>query len=55
MSEDKMIQHLSDISEQLYNINNNLEKIANFFEKWTDFDTDRPSLYVNADVATHEG
>jgi len=55
MSESEIIQHLGDISQQLYYINENLSKIADFFEKWEDFDGDRPQMYVQADVVTHKG
>lgn len=52
--EEKLIQSLGDIGEQLYLINENLSKIAKFFEKCK-FDGDRPELYVQADVSTHDG
>lgn len=45
---------LEDIRQEINALNDNLEVIAEFFEKWKDFDVDRPSLYVQADVSTQE-
>ena len=40
---DKLLEHLGDINQRLYNINETLSKIKKFLEERKNFDSDYPS------------
>jgi len=40
---DRLLEHLGDISQRLYNINETLSKIKKFLEERKNFDSDCPS------------
>jgi hypothetical protein len=50
--EEKLLENLSDISEQLCEINKNLAKIAKFFEKWTVSTGVEPMIAVEGKIYT---
>jgi len=41
--EDRLLEHLGDISQKLYNINETLSKITKSLEERKNFDSDYPS------------